>query len=61
MIRNSCDSIILGNQHPKTAITIIVQVVNDSDEVSVFLRDFYYKSRAKLGSIARQHINIHPV
>jgi hypothetical protein len=34
MIRNTCEAVVLGALHPRTSITVVLQVVSDAGSVS---------------------------
>lgn len=34
LIRNTCEAVVLGALHPRTSITVVLQVVSDAGSVS---------------------------
>ena len=34
LIRNTCEAVVLGTLHPRTSITVVLQVVSDAGSVS---------------------------
>lgn len=34
LIRNTCEAVVLGALHPRTSITIVLQVISDAGSVS---------------------------